>query len=88
MNASVYVVGAIGANGTERLRDELLVNLVREVVIEGTTIDRPTATARNDAHASNSFFTTTGAAARSSEGRTVGRSRRSAGGVRRRSVLF
>src|SRR5437868_9335734 len=61
VDARDHVERLFGAEHHEGLVDDLLVNLVREVVLERTTIDRPLAGARHDADAGDRFLAAAGA---------------------------
>src|ERR1700722_14181005 len=51
----------LGAQGDERLVDELLVHLVREVLVERAVVDLPLAGAGGDAHARDGLLAPSGA---------------------------
>src|SRR5690606_35501754 len=50
------VVGALEVQHLERVVDQLLVQLVREVVLESTAVDRDRAGAGDDAHAGDGLL--------------------------------
>ena len=62
----------------EGLRDDLLVDLVREVVLEVATVDGPLAAARDDADAGDGLLAAAGGAGGGDDGRAVA----GAGGAR------
>ena len=54
----------IEVGGHERLVDDLLVQLVREVGVQGATVDGPLAGAGDDAHAGDGLLAAAGGARR------------------------
>src|SRR4051812_23584005 len=75
-----HVEAALELQCRERLVDDLLVQLVGEVGVEGTAVDRPLAGAGDDAHPGHSLLAAAG-------GRCGGDGRRAGGGVGGRRAL-
>jgi hypothetical protein len=60
VHAHEDVVGAVELEDLQRLVDDLLVDLVREVPLEGAPVDLPLAGARDDPDAGDGLLATTG----------------------------
>ena len=70
VDARDHVEAALELQLGERLVGDLLVQLVREVVVERAAVDPPLAGARDDAHAGDGLLATTGRRAGRDRGRT------------------
>src|SRR6516165_2916541 len=87
-DARDHVELALGADQHERLADDLLVHLVREVRVKRPAVDRPLAGARDDADAGDGLLAAAGAGGMAGDHRTArdpgrGGLRRLAGVLRR-----
>src|SRR5690606_13969709 len=81
------VVRTLKVQHLERVVDQLLVQLVREVVLEGTAVDRDGAGAGDQTHAGDGLLATTDGSAGDVENRTGSRLGRNCLGARGRVVL-
>src|SRR5690606_30757791 len=68
VDAHEHVVGAVELERDERLVDDLLVDLVREVLLERAAVDLPLAGARDDPDAGDGLLAAAGAGAGSGGG--------------------
>jgi hypothetical protein len=71
VDAGDDVVGAFEIKDLEGLVDVLLVQLVREVVVQCTAVDGPLAGARHNANACNGFLTAANSCAGNGQGRAL-----------------